>query len=211
MENQDITFKNLVIVALLVLGLFSWTKIDFSFSLEKVQKFQSPLSFERNPTAIKNKVQKIIVKKNSHIEYKPDLKVFDTKLVEERLPQITEVRRADAEAPSEALKVSDFETTRNEITVLMAAGKPEEAMELARTRFDENITSSSEVAYMGYLQDFIMQSMHDPEEQYSLIYSSVKNAQDQNVRKQLVQKFSIYQPELAEEMRQEIKAAGISI
>lgn len=211
MENQDITLKNLLIVAFLILGLFSWTKIDFSFSFERVKKLQSPLSFERSPTALKNKVQKVVVQKNSNFEYKPDLNVFDSKRLEDPGQNAQEIQRQDAMAPSEPAKVNEFETTRNEITVLMAAGKSEEALELARTRFEEKIINSSEVAYMGYLQDFIMQSTHDPEEQYSLTYSSIKSAQDENVRKQLVQKFSIYQPDLAEEMKHEIKAAGISI
>jgi hypothetical protein len=215
LENQEITFKNLFIVGLLVLGLFAWTKVEFSFSFERIKNFQSPVSFEktfeRNPTALKNmSVEKVFVQKPLISGYTPNLKVFDTKRTEAPLNIVQDNKEA-SELPSEALKTNEFEATRNEVTFLMASGKFEDAVELAKARLEENIVSSKDTAFMGYLQDFIMQNIHDPEEQYSLTYASVKNAQDSNVRKQLIEKFSTYQPGMAEEMKQDMKASGVSI
>ena len=214
MENHDITFKNILIVAFLVIGLFAWTRVDVSFSFDRLMKLEKPFSFdnsfERNPTATMAKVEKVVVQKNFISDYKPDLKVFDSTRVETPSNVVQDAQSSES-PPSEALKTSDFEATRNEITLLMSSGKLDEALELARSRLEENISTSKELPYMGYLQDFIMQNMHDPEEQYSFTFSSIKNAQDLSMRKQFIQKFSVYQPEMAYEMKQELKNSGLSI
>ncbi len=214
MENHDITLKNLLIVAFLILGLFTWSRVDVSFSFDRVKKLESPVSFnksfERNPTATMAKVEKIVIQKNIISEYKPNLKVFDSKRIESPSNVVFDTKIPESSL-SENTKTSDFEATRNEITVLMAAGKLDEALDLARSRLDENVSTSKEAPYMGYLQDFIMQNMHDPEEQYGFTFLSIKNAQDPAIRKQFIEKFSVYQPEMAEEMKQEIKSSGLTI
>ncbi len=189
-----------MIVAFLILGLFAWSRVDISFDK----------SFGRNPTATMAKVEKIVIQKNIISEYKPNLKVFDSKRIDSPSNVVIDTKVPESSF-SENIKTSDFEATRNEITVLMAAGKLDEALDLARSRLDENVSTSKEAPYMGYLQDFIMQNMHDPEEQYSFTFLSIKNAQDPSIRKQFIQKFSVYQPEMAEEMKQEIKNSGLTI
>lgn len=203
LENQDITVKNLLIVGFLVMGLFAWSKVDFSPSLLQFNNFENTVSFERNPTAIKNKIDVISIQKVSSSEYKPDLKVFDTNRVETSSNLVED--NINENTASQELKTSEFESTRNEISVLMASGKIEEAVDLARDRLEENISKSNEAVYMGYLQDFIMQNMHNPEEQYNLTLISIKNAQEPAMKKQLIQKFSAYQPEMAEQMKQEVQ------
>ena len=204
MENHDITLKNLSIIGLIVAGFFLWMKVDFSFSYSK--EFNDRGSFQRNPTAEDNHVERVSLQKFKP-EYKPNLKVFESKGTKSSLNVIED--HSEENSPHEVMRESHFETTRNEITKFMAEGRTDEALELARKRLEENVPSTSEMVYMGFLHDFIMQNTHDPEEQYSLTYSSIKNAQDKNIRKQFFQKFSVYQPEMAENMKQEIQSSGL--
>ncbi len=202
-----------MIVAFLILGLFAWSKIDISFSFDRFKKFDVPFSFDksfdRNPTAVKNKAEKFVVKKIEISDFKPDLKVFESKRADDSLRVVQDNQYPSLTA--EPLKTSNFETTRNEINLLMSVGKLDEALDLARSRLEENVSTSKEASYLGYLQDFIMQNMHDPEEQYNFTYSSVKNAQDPAIRMQFIQKFSVYQPDMADEIKQEILSSGISL
>lgn len=58
--------------------------------------------------------------KNIISEYKPNLKVFDSKRIESPSNVVSDTKIPESSL-SENTKTSDFEATRNEITVLMAA------------------------------------------------------------------------------------------
>ncbi|MEI7440082.1 MAG: hypothetical protein WCK43_00435 [bacterium] len=210
MENHDITLKNLSIIALMVTGFFLWMKVDFSFSYSKGFDYRASFvkNLERNPTAEDTHVETVTLQKIK-TEYRPNLEVFENKRAQASLNVVED--RSEKNSPHEVVRESNFEATRNEITKFMTEGRTDEALELARKRLEENVPSSNEMVYMGFLHDFIMQNTHDPEEQYSLTYSSIKNAQDKNIRKQFIQKFAVYQPEMAEDMKREIQSSGLSI
>lgn len=194
----------------MVAGFFLWMKVDFSFSYSK--GFDYRASFlknpERNPTAEENHVERVTLQKIK-TEYRPNLAVFENKRAQASLNVVED--RSEENSPREVVRESNFEATRNELTKFMAEGRTDEALDLARKRLEENVPSSNEMVYMGFLHDFIMQNTHDPEEQYSLTYSSIKNAQDKNIRKQFIQKFAVYQPEMAEDLKREIQSSGLSI
>lgn len=124
-----------------------------------------------------------------------------------------EIKDGEAVAVSnENSSASEYSATRNEIAKILAQGDVEAALEVAEKKLEETVqVQNPEIAYVGYLHEFIMENSDDPDTEVNVTISAMKGTQDRNVRKFIYDKFQSYSPQLVEDLDRELDSAGISV
>jgi hypothetical protein len=148
--------------------------------------------------------------------YKPKLDEFSAQREEEVVTQddLQEGVSAVHEVATEEARPSgvSFENLRLEITQHLSQGDVDSAVNYAEKKLEESLaSSSSEMSSIGYLHEFIMQHVDDPEEKINVTMSALKGTQDANVRRYIYERFQRNSPDMMEELDGELDAASILV
>lgn len=200
---EDLSFKSLAVTGMLIGGAF--------WALGRSQALDNA---ERAPSAASQVKRQF----KSEGQYRPSIHEFN----QDRPAEEQNVRVDDATAQTETLgtnptpaaqqSAADFAQTRTEISKSLAHGEIDVALDIAERKLEEVVgTPNSDMAYIGYLHEFVMQNAENAETELDVTISALKNSQDPNVKKFIYERFNTYAPELLDRLDSELDAAAITI
>ncbi len=197
---EDLSLKSLAVTGMLIGGGF-WA----------LGRSQAIGNAERSPTA--SSQAKRSFKINTQETYRPSISEFSQERpVEEQNVRVDPATTGTEPVAQANAATVDFANTRSEITKNLAHGDIDNALDIAERKLEEVINSSStDMAYIGYLHEFVMQNAEDAETELSVTVSALRSSQDPNVRKFIYDKFNTYAPELVERLDGELDSIGASI
>jgi hypothetical protein len=200
---EDFSFKSLALTGVL-LGFVVWALTGKSSS----DASRSPTESDRQVAKISNKA-----------EYRPEIPADGGRdeEVSNRVDENTSKIIVDTDSAKENAKVvqvtnSEFAKTRQEIATMLAQGEEERAVKVAEEKLEESVkVPNPEIAYVGYLHEFIMQNSEDDEVELDATITAMRGTQDLNVRKFIFEKFQTYSPQLVDRLEKEMGDDELSL
>ncbi|MEZ4814753.1 MAG: hypothetical protein R3A80_06040 [Bdellovibrionota bacterium] len=199
---MDFSFKSLATIGIMV-GAVAWF---FEEPAPKKANSRKPTAIGRassgNVEVYKPSVKQLMgTRRNQEAELNTEIVVEDDQIdiAEGAEPAVVEGRPA-------------FEKYQEEIKGYLVDGNVDIAIDFAERKLEETLKSPNmEISSVGYLHEFIMQHVDDPDEELNVTVAALKGAPSPSVRRYLYDRFQNHSPNMMEDLDRELDAVGVSV